>query len=57
MDDNGLVLALYQGPEAYLTPEVWSIISQEASRRGIGVPKQEEIESHREAVRAEGDVL
>ena len=57
MDDNGLVLALYQGPEAYLTPEVWSIISQEASRRGIGVPKQEEIESHREAVRAEEDVL
>ena len=57
MDDNGLVLALYQGPEAYLTPEVWSIISQEASRRGIGVPNQEEIESHREAVRAEEDAL
>lgn len=57
MDDNRLVSALYEGPEAYVTPEVWSIISQEASRRGIGVPNQEEIESHREAVRAEEDVL
>ena len=43
--------------EAYVTPEVWSIISQETSRRGIGVPNQEEIESHREAVRAEQDEL
>jgi hypothetical protein len=53
MDDQGLSIALYQGPEAYRAPAVWKIIAEEASRRGIAVPNHEEHEAHWEAERAE----
>ena len=53
MDDQGLASALYYGPESYLAAEAWAIITEEASGRGIAVPKQEEREAYWDAVRAE----
>jgi len=39
MDDQGLVTALYCGPQAYIAPEVWNILVKEASRRDAELDK------------------
>ena len=38
IDDDDLVAALYCGPDAYASSEVWKIIAKEALRRGMVVP-------------------
>jgi hypothetical protein len=57
MDDLGFATALHHGPEAYIEPAVWTVITEEASRRGIAVPNKEEREAYWEVVRAEETAL
>ena len=38
MKDDELQMALYYGPDAYRSSEVWKIIVEEAGRRGLAVP-------------------
>jgi hypothetical protein len=46
MNDDDLRVALFYGPDAYMSSEVWKIIAEEAGRRGIAVPTQAELQEH-----------
>jgi len=39
-------MALYYGPDAYQSSEVWKIIVEEAGRRGLAVPMLADIREH-----------
>jgi len=53
MDDLGFATALHHGPEAYIEPAVWTVITEEAARRGIVVPNKNERDAYWKAIDAE----
>jgi hypothetical protein len=52
MDGDELRVALYHGPDAYVSSKVWKIIVEEGSRRGLTVPTEDELQEHAAAMEA-----
>ena len=52
MGDDELVDSVNYGPDAYASSEVWKIIAEEASRRGLAVPTVAQLVERDEVARA-----
>jgi hypothetical protein len=52
MSGDALHTALYYGPDAYRSSEVWKIIVEAVGRRSMAVPTQADLREHEAAERA-----